>query len=469
MAVPRSLAVVDVGSNTTNVAVFRADPSTGALDRVLDESEPLRLFRRLGPDGGLPPAVLDRTVETILRLVADARAHGADEVDVVATSAVRDARNGQDLVDRVAGEPGVRVRILDGRDEGVCAAVCATNTLPVEEGFVVDLGGGSLQIVEVRERRPARAASLPLGALRLTDTFRTDGVPAPDAINALRRHVEGQLRTVPWFRARGTLVGVGGTIRAIAKMDRRGKGWPVSHGHGYRLDRDAVESAWERVSRLDPARRKDIPGLSAHRVDLIVAGAGVVAWSLRASGFEELLTSSYGVREGVALQRLYGVEQPVVPDVREAGLAGRFVGARPVDEARGRQRAAEALFDALAGALGLDRAHRGPFGAAARILAAAPTGGAPAAAATLLVAPLQGFVQEETVRIVDLLLPAPRHALDAPTHAGLRVLLDVAAIAGAARAVALEGGTVRVSGQVPGALAARFRAAFGRDLASAGA
>lgn len=416
------LAVVDVGSNTTNLAVYAAN-ALGALDRVADESEPLRLIRRLDDQGRFPPAALDRTVEVLRRFAEDARGMGARHVDVVATSAVRDAKNGPELIERVRVQLGLQMRILDGPDEGVCAAVGVTNTLPVQDGFLVDLGGGSLQVVELRDGRSVRATSLPLGALRLTDAFRTaEGIPTAAQVTALRRHVEGALRALDWFGARGTLVGVGGTIRAIGKVDRRDRGWPIGHGHGYLLTEDSVEAIWDRVSRVDAARRREIPGLAAHRVDLIVAGALVVSWVLRVSGFRALRVSSYGVREGAALRRLLGAEQPRVRDVREAGLIARVPGDAPLSERRAAAAAAWRTFDEKAGP---DLApHREAFVAAAWIRAARPVGGAAGAVAHLLGEPLQGFWQEETLALADLVADAPRGRLGGDARRDLRTLLD---------------------------------------------
>ncbi|MFZ5480391.1 MAG: hypothetical protein ACOZNI_26745 [Myxococcota bacterium] len=380
------LAVVDIGSNTTSLAVFALTPR-GALDRIAEDSEPLRLMRRLGPDGRLGPGAADRTMEALRRFVAEARAEGARTVHVVATSAVRDAEDGEALVDRIATELGVEARVLDGAAEGVAAAAGVVNTLPVRDGFLVDLGGGSLQVVELRGGRCARRASLPLGALRLTDAFLGgDGVPSPMQVTALRRHVQRELAAVPWLKGGGTLVGVGGTIRAIAKIDRRASQWPITHGHGYRLTEDAVEAAWERVSRVDAARRKEIPGLASHRVDLVVAGALVVAWVLRVSGFPELRTCTYGVREGVALQRLFGEDEPVVADQLGAGLEARFPLLDPAQRARA-EAARAADPDPLAGAAAWIRIAEPDRAEAVR---------------TLLDAPMQGVWQEDVLGLADL-------------------------------------------------------------------
>jgi exopolyphosphatase/guanosine-5'-triphosphate,3'-diphosphate pyrophosphatase len=462
------LAVIDIGSNTAALAVY-AVTSAGSVDRIAERSEPLRLIRRIGADGRLPGAVMDRTVEVLGSFAGVAREHGAEVVDVVATSAVRDARNADELARRLRSAHGLRMRVLDGAAEGVAAACGTVNTLPLVDGFMLDLGGGSLQIVEIRDRVCARRVSLPLGALRLTDAFRTDGVPSHVEVTALRRHIQEQLRLVPWFRSSPgtTLVGVGGSIRAVAKTERRASLWPVSHGHGYLLTMDAVEAAWERFSRLDPARRRETPGLSAHRVDTIVAGTCVVFHALRASGFDAIRTSSYGVREGVALQRVLGAEAPLVPCPRAAGLRGRFPATAEehahADDVAG---ASTVLFEALAADGSVPAEHIDAVRAAAHLSALpVPTSG-PDRIEVLLAAPFQGYWQEQTLAVADLLASVPRFGMDPSVHRRLRSLVEVAGNAeGAEVSARVSGERVVVGGLRWGSGAERrFEAAFGRKL-----
>jgi exopolyphosphatase/pppGpp-phosphohydrolase len=485
---PGRLAVIDIGSNTAALAVYAVSEG-GGIDRLLDRSEPLRLIRRIGPDGRLPGAVLDRIIETMSAFAATARQNGAERIDVVATSAVRDARNSDELARRLRAAVGLRMRVLDGAAEAVAAACAVVNTLPLTDGFVIDIGGGSMQIVEVRDRACARRVSLPLGALRLTDRFRTEGLPGPAEVTALRRHVDEELRRVPWFRADAgvTLVGVGGTIRSIAKTERRGGLWPIVHGHGYRLDLDAVEAAWERMSRLDATRRREIPGLASHRVDTIPAGSCVVLRALRASGFDALRVCTYGVREGVALQRAFGAEAPLVTCPRVEGLLARVPCAPEEAEALRRARgAAIVLQAALADRYALeegDCAERtvrweGPLKTAAhvqallRLRAGSVEDGAaapPDAAEALLRAPLQGAWQEESLAAADLLSAAPRFGMDATQHRRLRSLVELACGAESddVRATADDGRLLVQGLRWSSGAERRFHAAFGLRLRAA--
>jgi exopolyphosphatase/guanosine-5'-triphosphate,3'-diphosphate pyrophosphatase len=460
------IAVVDIGSNTASLAVYAAN-RVGSLVSLADRSEALRLMRRIGPDGRFPTAAIELAVEEVRQFVQEARRMGASDIVVVATSAVRDALNGGELARRFRAAVGLELRIVDGETEADFAAVAAANTLPVTDGFVVDIGGGSLQIAELRDRRCVRSASLPLGALRLTDAFGPFGPASWAEITALRRHVAEQLAGIPWFRAHGTLVGIGGSIRALAKMDRRARQWPVSENHGYLLEQDAVEAVWERVSRADAEGRRAIPGLSAPRADLIVPGALTVSWLLRVSGFDAIRVCGYGVREGVAFERLLGKDWRV-GDVREAGLVARFPGTRGSWPGREAAAVATGLHATLSPALGLDPALRSLFAISARIRIASGGGRAPAPADVLLEAPLPGFVHEEILTLVDLLSSAARFRIDSGEHRRLRILLDLLTASGPkAGGLRVEGARVIVPGaRLEGELSRRFSATFGKELAA---
>ncbi len=403
----QTLAVVDIGSNTFTLAVYRGTRE-GGLDRIAQEGAALKLIRQIAGDGRLPASAIKATVDTIRRFRDRAAALGATTIEVVATSAVRDAANQEELLAAVRGI-GVPIRILDGESEGVCAVVSAVNMLPLTEGFVVDQGGGSMQIAHVTTRRARQVVSLPLGALRLTDRFFASDPPDAAAVTALRRHLQTTLSPIRWFNAGsgGTLVGVGGSLRALAKIDRRLRTWPLSAGHGYVLTVDAIEAIWEQTSRAPAAVRAAIPGLASHRVETVAAAAMTFLTLMRAGGFDTLTVSSYGIREGVAFRRLFGEEADgLVPDVRLAGLTSRFPKGRPVLAARRLAEAAD-----LDPAVAFAAAWLLPLGADA--------------VARLRDAPLPGYTQAEVLAVIDV-LTGGLHVLASRPRERLRLVAEVA-------------------------------------------
>ncbi len=328
---PRRVGVIDIGSGSTSLAVFEAGGG-GFLDRLHQEGDSLRLIEKIDQTGALPASAVKQLFSSVGGYVRKARSLDVEAVHVVATSAMRDATNGSDLVKRMNEALGVTARLISGEEEGQLAAHTVLCTLPMRDGIVLDLGGGSMQLVEVARRRVLRSVSLPLGALRLHDDFlRGSDPPSGAALCSLRRHVVEALRTVPWLcRHRGMLVAVGGSARSYGKMSRRERPVRTGHGHGFLLDGEAILDSYEVLSRKPTAARGATPGLAAHRVDTIVAAGVVLSAVLRLGAFAGMHLSTYGIREGVAFRALFG-DVPIA-DPGGAGIRGRLRGvpmARP--------------------------------------------------------------------------------------------------------------------------------------------
>ncbi len=363
-------AVVDIGSGTTTLGVFEAGPA-GFLDRLYQQGEPLQLMRKIDETGALSAPAIRAVVATLRDFGKKARELGAESIEVVATSAVRDARNRDELLRKIVTDDAMAVRLVSGEEEGDLAAHTVLCTLPVRDAVVVDMGGGSLQLSLVRDRRRVASMSFPLGALRLADRFLVGDPPTADSLVALRRHVVHTLGPVPWL-ADAPLVAAGGSARVLAKMVRKAVDWRVKHGHGYWLDIEAMLDLYERLSRADARARSLVPGLPANRVDSIVAVALTLSTLTRLSRHPGMHLSTYGIREGVAFRALHGPEP--VDDPAAAGIAGRLGGEGPASA----------------------YVPHGLSARESRLFRAA----APHPVSVLLEKPIQGFWQEEILRVV---------------------------------------------------------------------
>lgn len=346
---PPRVAVIDIGSNSGRVSIFDLDPA-GHLRIFASTRAALRLVGDVEQRHSLTPAAMERTLEALQDFRAMTLGAGAKQIVAVATAAVRDADNGQVLIDRIRRELGLRVRVMSGRQEARCGFRGALHGLEVNDGLFFDLGGGSLQVTRFRRRIPGRCWSLPLGALRLSAAFIKSDPPRSAELRRVRTHLSRLLREarLPNLRPGERLVGTGGTLRNLAKIDLRSRPYPVSRLHGYLLSAERVrEISWVlAANRL--RRREAIAGLSEDRADSIVGGALAVVGLLEAVGAEQVLVSGQGVREGLAYG-LLGAGVPAPRRVREAALlslAGRFRDWQP-ERAERRRRVAAALQRAL--------------------------------------------------------------------------------------------------------------------------
>ena len=296
------IAVVDIGSNSGRVMVFQ--PEAGGHLHVLAGSRAaLRLARDLDRTGRIPPEALERAFEALRDFRAIAGGSGVRRFEAAGTSALRDAANGPAFIRKVRRELGIRIRILSGLEEARYGFLGAVGGLPVDDGVFFDLGGGSLQVGRFRARRLVGALSVPLGSLRVSDAFLKSDPPTPRELRKLREHVRETLEEAGLKRlaAGEHLVGTGGTLRNLAKVDQRASDYPIARLHGYELKRRRLHEIAAALAASRQKKRGRVPGLNADRRDSVVGGAIVIETLMEVLGAAEVVVSGQGVREGLAL------------------------------------------------------------------------------------------------------------------------------------------------------------------------
>jgi exopolyphosphatase / guanosine-5'-triphosphate,3'-diphosphate pyrophosphatase len=367
----RRLGIIDLGSNSVRLVIAHYTP--GHAFRIVEEhSRRVRLSEGMSADHRLKPAAIERTLET-LKLFRDICAHsGVRRILPVATAAVRDAANRAEFLARARKDAGLRFRVLSGEEEAYLGTLAAINGLGVRNGIVIEVGGGSTQVSEVRRGRSKRGVTAPLGAVRLTETFlQSDPVREADAAR-LADHVAQTFAAWGWMRveAGGALVGMGGTARALAAIDRAAREYPLGLVNGYELELARLEPLVKRLRALPVRERvKNVPGLMADRADIILAGALVIAGALRSAGADRMLVSSMGVREGLLYQAFLEPGRPVIRNLRGFSVLNlRRLYCPTLPEASPAATLALALFDELAPFHGYGQAAREQLWAAAQLL-----------------------------------------------------------------------------------------------------
>ena len=346
---PFPVAVIDIGSNSGRVVVLELD-TAGHLRLLTGSRAALRLVHDVDEGHRLSTESMARTIDAVRDFHAIAAGAGAKRIVAVATAAIRDARNGHLFMNRIRRELGIRVDIIDGAAEARLGFEGAVRGLPVSSGLLFDLGGGSMQVSQFEQRRLGSAASLPLGALRLTEAFLESDPPRPREIRRLRDHVWKHLKRgrIARLGGRESLVGTGGTLRNLAKIDRSAHRYPITRVHGYVLALDRLHDVVQHLASTRQKKRDEIAGLSADRADSIVGGAIAIETLMDYVRAREILVSGQGVREGIALELLrMGVASPkVVKEASLASLMSRFDGWNP-EAARRRRTVAAALVRGL--------------------------------------------------------------------------------------------------------------------------
>jgi exopolyphosphatase/guanosine-5'-triphosphate,3'-diphosphate pyrophosphatase len=297
------VALLDFGSNAARFVLTRINPGVGF--RILREE---RVQTRLGSGerGQLPPDAVSSTLRAAHRFLGRVRNGANPRIIAVATAAVRDAANRERLLGALARDEGVSVRILSSREEALLGTQAALRSLPIRSGVVADLGGGSLQLSCVREGSPVSFESLPLGAVRLSRRFLRSDPPGVGELRAVRRAIREQLLgAVPPAGRETELVGLGGTVRSLARMYLMANRGSRKSRHGLRLHQSDVTAIRERLEAMTVRERQRIRGLKAERADIILAGAIVLEELMVFGGYLILTVCTLGVRDGVLLRETF--------------------------------------------------------------------------------------------------------------------------------------------------------------------
>ena len=307
----QQLGILDLGSNTARLIVMAFQPHYSF--RLVDEvKERVRLVQEAGESNLLQPAPVERAVKTVKMFMAFARAIGVEQVLGIATSAVREASNQIEVLQRIEAETGLRLRVASGRDEAYYAYLGAINSLLLQDGFIVDLGGGSVEMAQVRGSGLVQGTTLSIGTVRMTERFVRSDPVTPKEWRALEEHLKATLGRLDWFKLRGEM-----DLACIGGIDQQLQSYPLERLHGYHLRRDRLEVIVEALRERSLKERLDLSGLSDSRADVIVAGAATVLAIMRYSGAETCVISGEGLREGLFYENFMpALDPPIIPDVR---------------------------------------------------------------------------------------------------------------------------------------------------------
>ena len=321
-------AIIDLGSNSARLVVMRF--VSGYSYHLEDEIREIVRLREGMTTGGLSEAAMTRGLQTLRLFKRFCESVQVTHIIATATSAVREAANGAQFLQQVEQEVGLSLRLLDGEEEALYGVLGALNATALQDGLVIDIGGGSAQVSQVRERAFVQGQALTLGALALTERFvRTDPIKKSE-LKAIETEISHQMDGVRWLKnERGPLVGLGGTIRNLAKVEAARRGFPLQSINGFTLNRAALDEIIRNLSEAPLAKRRRIPGLARDRADIILPGALVLRALLQRLAISELTVSEFGLREGLFFDHFWrDVPSRVTPDLRAFAVlnVARFYG-----------------------------------------------------------------------------------------------------------------------------------------------
>ncbi len=374
---PRPLprfAAIDVGTNSIRLVVAEVQPD-GSY-RVLDEDrEMTRLGRGLYRSGRLGDGPMEQTLLVLGRMKAIAEGFGVSELRVIATSAVREAANGRDFVRESWRRWRVRLEVVPPEEEARLAFRSVARHYDLNDRLtaIVDIGGGSTEVILAAAGVVEQIVSLPLGAVRLAERYGKSDPLRPKHWRAMRRAIDREIKQsigrAPF--AAEVMIGSGGTFTNLAEMAQAERDGQATSARDYALSRAEVTHLLDRLRETPLEGRRQIPGLNPQRADIIVAGAAVVARLARRLGTQRILVNDRGVRDGVLLSMIDDLGG-VAPTARLHSTDRMDVVRRFARKCRSNERNCEhvaglatGIFDALSGAYALPANGRDVLRAAA--------------------------------------------------------------------------------------------------------
>ena len=301
------MGVLDVGSNTVHLLIVDAHAGAAPIPALSQKYE-LRLAEQLKDDGDLKKSSVKSLIEVLQECNKFIEEHDCDELLAFATSAIRESKNSDAVLEKIKTETGIDLQVLDGEHEAILTFLAVRRWFGWSSGrlLVADIGGGSFEVAIGTDEHPELAMSTPLGAGRLTRDFFTKEVPSADEVKALRKHIKKTLETEFAHLLDSEFdhaVATSKTFRQLARL-----GGAASSSEGQRVQRElSLEDLndWvPRISEMNYSQRAQLPGISVGRAEQLLAGAIVAQEAMEFLKLDTLEICPWALREGIILRRL---------------------------------------------------------------------------------------------------------------------------------------------------------------------
>ncbi len=308
------IGIIDLGSNTARLLIV--DMFADNHYMVVDElKESVRLGQDMDRDGFLKPQRIAETIKTLKMFKKLCDASGVERIIAVGTAAVRRAKNQCSFLDEIRVSCNITIRVLSEEEEALLVYRGVINSMDIPKGIILEIGGGSTKIVYYNRRNVLGYASLPFGAVTLTDLFASDPTPEMAA-----QHVEEffteQLKKLPWLSEidpETQMIGVGGSFRNLFKINKLIRKYPLDTAHNYKLATEDFQAIYDTLKALDVDKRKKIKGLSPARADIMPAAMAIVKSFVSYIHADLFTIGGCGLREGLMINQAMPItlEKPI--------------------------------------------------------------------------------------------------------------------------------------------------------------
>jgi len=303
----KNIAVIDIGSNSMRVLVYEIYKNNSF--KIIDEEKRMtRLGQFINEADDLANEGIDKLLITLEFFKILCEKNNVEEIIVVATEAIRRAKNRTEILSLVKEKLNLDIRILSGLEESAYGYLSIKSTINITDALLIDIGGSSMEITLVKEEKIVNGISLPIGSIPLTKLFSFDNAPNNNTISEFKKFIVTEFDKLTWLKnARNLpLIGIGGTARSIGKIHKKFINYPLDLLHNYTIDFDDVKTIHNYVLNLSINQRAKLKGLPRERADIFTAPFSALVMLMNYCNCPILKISQYGIREGVLYEKLLG-------------------------------------------------------------------------------------------------------------------------------------------------------------------
>ena len=295
------IAIIDLGSNAARLVM--ANILEGGYFVVFDElKETVRLGQDMEREGFLKPSRIAQAVKTLKMFRKLCDVNNVDRIIAVATSAVRRAKNQKSFLEEVSSTCGIKIRVLTPEEEAAYIYQGVINSFEIPKGLILEISGGSTQLIYYNRRNILAYENLQFGAITLTSLFAGDNLTPEEQAKKVEEFFTDQFSRIPWLKDVEPdiqLIGVGGNFRNLGKISRRMRKYPLDMAHNYVVPRAEFNQIYETLKVMDTEKRMKIKGLSSGRADIFVSALSCIKGFLSMTNYQNIVISGCGLREGI--------------------------------------------------------------------------------------------------------------------------------------------------------------------------
>ncbi len=313
------IAIIDLGSNTARLLLV--DVLDNGYFQIVDQlKQSPRLGEGMEKDGFLKPARIVETIKTlkIFRKLCDV--NGVERIIAVATAAVRRAKNQRSFLDEVSAVCGIKLRVLTAEEEAVYVYRGVINTMSIPKGLILEIGGGSTKIIYYNRRNLLNYATLPFGAITLTELFKEENLSSAEQAKKVEEFFTEKLAEIEWLKEVDPdtqLIGAGGSFRNLCRMSKIMKKYPLKTINNYVVSDNDFEHVYDLLKSLDLDKKKKIKGISTERADILPNAFAAINAFKKYMNLEDITISGSGLRTGIIFNY-------ALPEVFEKPLSDVF-------------------------------------------------------------------------------------------------------------------------------------------------